>query len=50
METITTAADNTKYALFTECSLNTIYKYICDDTTSTIKPWNKRWKDTTLVK
>ena len=50
METITTAADTTKYARFTECSLNTIYKYVCDDTTSTIKPWNKRWKDTTLVK
>jgi hypothetical protein len=31
------------------CSLGSIYKYICENITSKLNPWYRRWKDTAGV-
>jgi hypothetical protein len=39
---------NTEY-LVDGCEFNTIYKYVCGNTTKDIEPYYRRWKDTSLV-
>ena len=31
------------------CSFDATHKYICEDTTRDILPYERRWKDTTMV-
>jgi hypothetical protein len=31
------------------CPSNTVFKYICANTTDSIEPYRRKWKDTTLV-
>lgn len=31
------------------CSMDKTHKYICEDTTGDILPYERRWKDTTMV-
>lgn len=50
LDLIATPKDRAKYARFSKCSLNSIYKYVCDETTGSINKWYKRWKETALVR
>ena len=50
MDPISSSADIAKYAKDSSCSMNTIYKYICGNSTGSINGWYKRWKETALVR
>lgn len=41
--------DNNADYLVEGCQFNTVYKYVCADTTKDIEPYLRRYKDTTLV-
>jgi FtsP/CotA-like multicopper oxidase with cupredoxin domain len=48
LNTLTAYDGNTDY-LVEGCQLNTVYKYICENTTQQIEAYRRRWKDTSLV-
>lgn len=50
MDPISSSSDIAKYAKDSSCSMNTIYKYICGNSTGNINGWYKRWKETALVR
>ena len=44
-----TPFDGSSDYLVEGCPFNTVYKYVCSNTTDTIEPYRRKWKDTTLV-
>jgi FtsP/CotA-like multicopper oxidase with cupredoxin domain len=50
MDPIASSADMAKYAQYSNCPYNSLYKYVCNNSTSTINSWYKRWKETAFVR
>jgi hypothetical protein len=49
LEKITNSTNQSKYSV-NGCALDSVYKYICENSSANVYPWYKRWKDTVEIK